>query len=218
MSDPGRSGLPFCRSMRGQPNAGVQPGRGVRPDQGLVERSVGGRTVRVYPGQPETIPEALDRAAAAHGPRPAVGEVGGEPLTHEEFRERTRGVAAQLQQRFGVAPGDRVALLAANGLDFLLGFVGILRAGAVAVPLNTKYRTPELRTQLEKSGARVLLAEPEFWPNAEPVAPTHTALTHELGALERRARGAGAHGRGSGGPDVHVRAPPGSRRALSSRI
>lgn len=117
------------------------------PDQGLVERRLAHATVRVYPGQAETIGEALDRAAAAHPTRPAVGVVGERPLTHDEFREQTRGVAAVLQRRFGVEPGDRVAILAANGLEFLLAFVGTIRAGAVAVPLNTKYRTPELAKQ-----------------------------------------------------------------------
>lgn len=153
---------------------------GFWPNQGLVERRLAHGTVRVYAGQAETIGEALDRAAAAHPGRPAVGEVGATPLSHEEFRERTQGVAAVLQRRYGVAPGDRVALLAANGLDFLLGFVGAIRAGAVAVPLNTKYRTRELAGQLEQSGARVLIAEQEFWPNAEPVAPEHSVLAHEL--------------------------------------
>lgn len=150
------------------------------PDQGLIDRRLAHATVRVYPDQPETIPEALDRAAVAHGSRPAVGEVGEVPLTHEEFRERTNGVAATLQERFGVEPGDRVALLAANSVEFLLGFVGAIRAGAVAVPLNTKYRTPEIAAQLEKSGARVLLAEEEFWPTAEPVAPADSVMIREL--------------------------------------
>ena len=109
-----------------------------------------------------------------------MGEVGQPLLTHEEFRERTQGVAAVLQQSYGVEPGDRVALLAANSLDFLLGFIGTIRSGAVVVPLNTKYRTPELAKPLEQSGARVLIAEEEFWPNVEPVAPEHSVLAHEL--------------------------------------
>jgi long-chain acyl-CoA synthetase len=145
-----------------------------------VERTLAHGTVRVYPGQAETIVEALDRAAADHPARPAVGEAGGEPLTHDQFRERSAGVAAVLQARYGVGAGDRVAILAANGIDFLLAFVGALRAGAVAVPLNTKYRTPELARQLAQSGARVLLAEEEFWPKAEPVAPEHAALAGEF--------------------------------------
>jgi long-chain acyl-CoA synthetase len=150
------------------------------PPQDLVERRLAHATVRVYRDQPETIPEALDRAAARFPQAPAVGEVGNPELTHEEFRERTAAVATVLQQRYAVAPGDRVAVLAGNGLDFLLAFVGALRAGAVAVPLNTKYRTPEIGKQLEQSGAHVLVAEEEFWPKAEPVAPQHAVLAPEL--------------------------------------
>ncbi len=148
--------------------------------QDVAQRELAHGTVRVYPGQPTTIGEALDRAAGEHPEAPAVAEVGGEPLTHEQFRDRTLGVAAVLQERYGVQAGDRVALLAANGLEFLLAFVGAIRAGAVAVPLNTKYRTPEIARQLAQSGARVLLAEPEFWPKAAPVAPEHAVLTSDL--------------------------------------
>ena len=146
----------------------------------LVERRLAHATVRVYPGQAETIVDALDRVAGERPGAPAVAELGGRALTHGGFREETEGIAGALQQRFGVEAGDRVALLAANGLDFLLAFVAVLRAGAVAVPLNTKYTTPELAHQLEQSRARVLLAEKEFWPKAEPVAPEHTALAGEF--------------------------------------
>jgi long-chain acyl-CoA synthetase len=146
----------------------------------LVERTLAHATVRVYPGQAETIGDALDRAAAERPGAPAVAEVGGRALTHGEFREETEGIAGTLQQRFEVEAGDRVALLAANGVNFLLAFVAVLRAGAIAVPMNTKYTTAELGRQLEQSGARVLLAEEEFWPNAETVAPEHVALAGEF--------------------------------------
>ncbi len=127
---------------------------------------------------------ALDRAAAADGAAPAVREVDGDYLTHEQLRERTERLAGGLQRRFDVQARERVAILAANSVDFVLALVAILRMGAVAVPLNTKYTTPELNRQLRQSRARLLLAEPEFWPKAEPVAPTHSVLTSDFARFD----------------------------------
>jgi long-chain acyl-CoA synthetase len=148
----------------------------------LVERKLTHATVRVYRDQPETIVDALDRVAADRGGLPAVAEVGGLSLTHGELREKTQRLAGALQQRFGVDPGDRVALLA-TGLDFVLGLVAALRTGATAVPLNTRQTTPELARQLEQSGARLLVVEDEFWAAAEPVAPPHVVRTREFARL-----------------------------------
>jgi long-chain acyl-CoA synthetase len=149
----------------------------------LVERELAHATVRVYRDQAETIVGALDRVAAERPGSPAVAELGGRELTHGELRDETERIAGSLQQRFGVEQGDRVALLLANGADFVFALLATLRAGAIAVPLNTRYTTPELGKQLELSGARVLLAEEEFWPNAEPVAPDRVVLAGEFEQL-----------------------------------
>jgi long-chain acyl-CoA synthetase len=66
----------------------------------------------------------------------------------------------------------------------VLALAAIFRLGAVAVPLNTKYTTPELDRQLRQSRACLLLAEPEFWPKAEPVSPTAVVLTSEFARIE----------------------------------
>ena len=58
----------------------------------------------------------------------------------------------------GLATGDRVALLIGNTPDFPLAYFAVLRAGLVAVPVNTGYTASELGYLLEDVGARALLA------------------------------------------------------------
>ncbi|HVU72151.1 MAG TPA: AMP-binding protein [Mycobacteriales bacterium] len=58
----------------------------------------------------------------------------------------------------GLAAGDRVALLIGNTPDFPLAYFGALRAGLVAVPVNTGCTASELEYLLDDVGARVLLA------------------------------------------------------------
>ncbi len=75
------------------------------------------------------------------------------------YRELAEGAArlAQLLQAQGVAPGDRVALLAANSRFYVEGYFAALQAGAVVVPINTALPAAGLAGTLQRAGARVLL-------------------------------------------------------------
>lgn len=60
----------------------------------------------------------------------------------------------------GLAPGDRVGLLARNSPQYVAAFYGVLAAGGVAVPLNAHERAVVLARQLAHSGSRFLLVDP----------------------------------------------------------
>ncbi len=73
----------------------------------------------------------------------------------------------------GVRPGDRVEIQLPNFPQFVVGFYGALKAGAVVVPINPLYKVHDLETVLKDSGARVILTLPRFVPNlSEVVAKT----------------------------------------------
>ena len=82
----------------------------------------------------------------------------------------------QLSDRFaaflldqGIAPGDRVAVMLPNCPQFMIAFYGILKAGAVHVPVNPVFRAEELAYELRDSGARLLLAWDALVPMIERV-------------------------------------------------
>lgn len=60
--------------------------------------------------------------------------------------------------RSGVSKGDRVAIALPTSLDFVTSYLGVLAAGAVAVPLNPNGPAPELSGELRAVGARTMLA------------------------------------------------------------
>jgi long-chain acyl-CoA synthetase len=66
----------------------------------------------------------------------------------------------------GVRAGDRAAVLADNGADWIGTYLGVLRIGAVAVPLDTAYKSAQVRTVLENSGARLLFTTPRYLDTA----------------------------------------------------
>ena len=70
----------------------------------------------------------------------------------------------------GVQRGDRVGLLARNGVLYVEAYYGILMAGGVAVPLNTSLDGPGVAAELADCGARVLVVGPGFAPVVGHVA------------------------------------------------
>src|SRR5690242_12662448 len=68
----------------------------------------------------------------------ALVELGGGRVTYRELWDRSARVAGGLKQ-LGIKRGDRVAIRLGNGLDWCFGFFGAQMAGAVAVPVNTRF-------------------------------------------------------------------------------
>jgi long-chain acyl-CoA synthetase len=64
----------------------------------------------------------------------------------------------------GVKKGDRVALMLPNTPQFVIAFYGALRAGAIVVPCNPLYTVPELRHQLQDSGAETIVVLSRLYP------------------------------------------------------
>ncbi|TVQ86960.1 MAG: long-chain fatty acid--CoA ligase [Chromatiaceae bacterium] len=81
----------------------------------------------------EVLPTLLRASAARQPEAPAI--LAAPVWTYRALDRASDCVAAGLASR-GVAPGDRVALYCPNGADFVLAYLGILKAGAVVVPVN----------------------------------------------------------------------------------
>ena len=109
---------------------------------------------------PLTIP-ALTAAAAEHfGDHPAVVD-GDTTLTYVELVEAARTFAAALVAS-GVEAGDRVALWSFNSVEWIVAVLGVFEAGAVLVPVNTRFKAAEAADILRRSGARVLVTTTDF--------------------------------------------------------
>ena len=67
----------------------------------------------------------------------------------------------------GVKKGDRVAIMLPNTPQFVIAFYGALRAGAIVVPTNPLYTVPEVRGQLQDSGAETLVVLSRLYPVAK---------------------------------------------------
>ncbi|HEY1368978.1 MAG TPA: class I adenylate-forming enzyme family protein [Gaiellaceae bacterium] len=114
-----------------------------------------------------TLPEALAHWAETSPGARALSQRE-EELSYAELAELVDDLAARVHVR----PGDRVALLAGNRIEWLLALYACLRAGAIAVPLNTRLGRLELERQLAVCEPRVVLADEErlgLVPEAVPI-------------------------------------------------
>jgi len=105
------------------------------------------------------VPEVLSYQAANRGEAPFVTMVDGPGLTFAQAHEDGERVAGFLAG-LGVKPGDMVAVMLPNGLDFVRVWLGLARLGAVLVALNTDLKGAFLEHQLENAGARLAVADP----------------------------------------------------------
>jgi acyl-CoA synthetase (AMP-forming)/AMP-acid ligase II len=99
----------------------------------------------------------------------AVVELGGERINYRELWDRAARAAGGLKS-LGVQRGDRVAIQLGNGLDWCVAFWGIQLAGAIAVPVNTRFAEPEVEYVLNDSGSRFSFKPGEALPDGTPFA------------------------------------------------
>jgi long-chain acyl-CoA synthetase len=98
-------------------------------------------------------------AAARNHPHRTALRCDGIALTFAEFDAAAARVASFLD-RAGVEPSDRVGIMLPNSPAFAVAFYGILRQGAIAVPMNPLLKAREVEFYLSNTGAKALFATP----------------------------------------------------------
>jgi acyl-CoA synthetase (AMP-forming)/AMP-acid ligase II len=102
---------------------------------------------------------------------------GDQRITYAEARARSNRIANALIGA-GLEPGDRIAVLAKNCIEFMLLYFGAAKAGVVPVPLNYRLAPPEWSFIVNDSGAKLLVARGEYVKGIDEVRA-------ELAGVER---------------------------------
>lgn len=110
-----------------------------------------------------TLPAALAASAVAVPDKAAI-VCGGAVTTYATLQARVEALAAYLQQRLGVQPGDRVLVLGQNSPQWVTACHAILRAGAVVVPVSPMSKPGEVAFHAADGEARVAIVAQELLP------------------------------------------------------
>ena len=108
----------------------------------------------------ETIPEMVLSAADRFGDAEAVVD-GPLRYTFAELVHRIRCAAGALAD-FGVGKGDRVAIWAPNSAEWIVAAFGLLTAGGLLVPVNTRFKADEAGDIIVRSGVKAVLVQQGF--------------------------------------------------------
>src|SRR5580698_7743580 len=100
---------------------------------------------------------------------------GEQSWSYAEFDDLTDAIAANFQAA-GLEPGDRIAIHLLNGPELALACIGCLKAGCIAVPVNTRLKGPEIDYILRHSGSVCYVSQPDLYREAEAFCPVLSTL------------------------------------------
>jgi len=118
----------------------------------------------------------LERAVKRYGKKTAVA-MGDSRLSYVQLDEASDKIANALIG-VGVGKGDRVAMLLSNSPEFVTTYLGVVKIGGIAVPLDTKYKLTELASLFDDSQPRVLVAESSLLKPIAQSLPEFKSITH----------------------------------------
>ncbi|MFY9607398.1 MAG: AMP-binding protein [Blastocatellia bacterium] len=140
----------------------------IRPfDYSGISRDANG--VAHYTGRPDSLVAMFCETVDSSPEHEAIVELGGERVNYRELWDRSARVAGGLRAS-GINRGDRVAIRLGNGLDWCLAFFGAQMAGAIAVPVNTRFSESEVEYVVTDSGSSFVFLPGEPLPDGEPFA------------------------------------------------
>src|SRR5581483_9228381 len=134
---------------------------------------------------PTTLADLFSRAEPDHAAIILPEE--DKTTTFRALCEQIDGLAGKLRATH-LQPGQAVALVWPNSLEYMVAFLGITRARMVAAPLNPAYKAEELRFYLEDTEAKAVIAPPGDHPVREAAAslnlPVWTAARDAQGRVQ----------------------------------
>ncbi len=123
-----------------------------------VEHEVFGERITVFANRPLNL-RAMLEASLAFGDNTYVHFDDGRSLTYAEHLDVVGSIAAALSEKYGIGPGDRVGILGANSLEWLLTFWATISLGACAVAFNGWWQNDEIRYGLDLTRPKLLVVD-----------------------------------------------------------
>ena len=125
----------------------------------MTEETVLGERVAVLRQRPRSLRQVLVDGCAAYGQDDCYVFDDGERITFAQLEVLVASVATSLRQRYGIGPGDRVAICAANCPEWLLTFWAVASLNAVVVAMNGWWTGTEMRNAIALTEPSVLLMD-----------------------------------------------------------
>lgn len=130
---------------------------------GMVQEEAGGRKVMIYQGLPENLYEALKRTEEKYSKKTAIVDNWNHEYTYGELLIKTDVFANYLYENQKVRKKSHIGLMMYNCIEFCVAYLALLKLGAVAVPLPSKYSQGEVNSLAEKADIDGLICDSKFY-------------------------------------------------------
>ena len=132
---------------------------------GLVRRTLSsGRTIETFPDMPENLYAFLERTAAARPDHLALADDLGRTLTYKELKEKVDCFADYLEQDLGLWKGAHIAIMAYSTTEYVTAFLAVIRIGAAAVILPTKFKEAEIESLSMRANLDCVICDGQYEP------------------------------------------------------
>lgn len=128
----------------------------------MEQRQYHGLTYETYAGLPENLYDALRQTVLRDPQKRCLVDDDGTEITFAQFLDYVDQFADYLALRAGIRPGDHVALMMYNSLEFCVSFLALVKIGAVTLPLPSKFRQQEVCSLLEKADPVCVICDRAF--------------------------------------------------------
>jgi long-chain acyl-CoA synthetase len=139
----------------------------------IATADVGGQPIRVFKNAPPSLRTLFGTARARGAATFLVYE--DERWSFADTMANVDALGAALVHRYGVGPGDRVAIAMRNYPEWVVAFAAITSIGAISVSMNAWWTTDELDYALGDSGSKVVIADRERLDRLAPILAKHGA-------------------------------------------
>ena len=126
---------------------------------------------------------ALWRSAAADHAANVFAVYNAREYTYAEVDAAAGALAASLQDELGLKPGERVAFVVPNCIEFVIAYVAVMKAGCIALPINIRLAADEMKFILADAGAAAIFV------HADTRSPVDSVLDDVPGIRRRVAIG-----------------------------
>ncbi|MCK5457689.1 MAG: acyl--CoA ligase, partial [Melioribacteraceae bacterium] len=113
-----------------------------------------------------TLDQVLINSSTKYENNIALSSVDGVSVTYKELKEKVNSVSEFLQEG-GVLPGDKVAILSENSVNWGIAYFAITTMGAVGVPIMTEFKSTEIHHILRHSECKVIFVSSKQYEKIE---------------------------------------------------
>ncbi|MDA3861085.1 MAG: AMP-binding protein [Melioribacteraceae bacterium] len=113
-----------------------------------------------------TLDEVLNKSAEKYSENLALSSVDGVGISYKELKEKVNSVSSFLANQ-GIIPGDKVAILSENSVNWGIAYFAITTMGAVGVPIMTEFKSTEIKHILKHSDSKAIFVSAKQFEKIE---------------------------------------------------